>query len=127
MSFGKSNVIPTYSSTSTSCVSPKNKDGTKKSLLYTCVGCLQEWIGLVLFLRIEASVHMKFFHEVFGTCLGNLQECRSSLKSCFGFVESVLSLGHVLNVFHTMSFRSSRCQMALEQLCEKKRYFRKTT
>lgn len=36
MSFGKYNVIPTYSSTSTNCVSPKNKDGTKK-VFYTPV------------------------------------------------------------------------------------------
>lgn len=77
----------------------------------------------MLFLRKEASVHMKFFHDVFGI----LQERRSSLMSCFGLMGSVLSLGHVLNVFHTMSFRSSHCQMALEQLCEKKMCLRKTT
>lgn len=40
MRFGKSNVIPTYSSTATSYVSPKNKqtnkNRTKKSSIYVC-------------------------------------------------------------------------------------------
>lgn len=89
---------------------------------------------LVLSIEVNETLskvddHMQFLRDAsdgFGTYLGN-QECGSSLISCLGFVGSVLSLGQVLNVFLTMSFRSSNCQMALEQLCKKKRYFWNTT
>ena len=65
-------------------------------------------MGIVLFLRKEAfSVNTQFFHAAYGACLGNLQEDGPSLKAALVCeISHVLSLGHVSNVFHTMSLEA---------------------
>lgn len=65
-------------------------------------------MGIVLFLRKEAaSVNTQFFQAAYSTCLGCLQEDRPSLKAALVCeIDHVLSLGHVPNVFCTMSLET---------------------
>ena len=62
----------------------------------------------MLFLRKEAfSVNTQLFHTAYGTWLGNLQEEGPSLKAALVCeISHVLSLGHVSNVFLTMSLEA---------------------
>lgn len=63
---------------------------------------------IVLFLRKEASsVNTQFFCAAYGTCLDNLQEDKPSLKAALVCeISHLLSLGHVSNIFHTMSLEA---------------------